>query len=79
MAIKADCNQVQAAYEVGSGGVMTITIGPTTMAACPEGSLSDKFLDLLGNVTSLNTDGTGMVLTADVEGSFAALLFQRGK
>ena len=48
ISIRADCNQVNGRYEE-SGGSLTITLGPSTKVACPEGSLSDAFLrDLEG-------------------------------
>lgn len=46
--IKADCNQVGGTYEVSEGS-LTITLGPSTKAACPPDSLADQFLrDLEG-------------------------------
>ena len=62
---KADCNQVGGTYEmhrggqsdqnaddqVGPGGAsMTILPGPSTLAACPPGSLADLFVVGLGSV-----------------------------
>jgi heat shock protein HslJ len=47
-AIQADCNSVRAEYEAGDGE-LSIVLGPTTLVACEEGSLSDQFLrDLEG-------------------------------
>jgi len=79
MTIQADCNQAKAAYTLGAAGALTITPGPATLAACPEGSLGDKFLQDLGKVASFQTDGTSMVLTANADGSVALLLFQIAK
>jgi heat shock protein HslJ len=45
--IKADCNNAMGSYTV-DGGSITIELGPTTLAACPPGSLSDDFLKYLG-------------------------------
>ena len=44
---KADCNQVSGGYTT-SGSDLTIMPGPTTMMACPEGSLDGQFLEGLG-------------------------------
>ncbi len=48
VAAKADCNRAAGAYTDDGSGAITITLGPTTLAACPEGSLSDAFLKNLG-------------------------------
>lgn len=48
---KADCNSVSGTYTT-SGSSMTITPGPTTLVACPEGSLGDVFVAGLGNAAS---------------------------
>ena len=42
-AIKADCNNVVAQY-TAENGAMTITPGPSTLAACPEDSQADVFV-----------------------------------
>ena len=38
--VQADCNQVEGSYTLG-GSQITNGSGPSTMAACPEGSLGD--------------------------------------
>jgi heat shock protein HslJ len=43
VSIQADCNQVGGTYTV-DGGSITIETGPTTLAACPPGSLGDQFV-----------------------------------
>ena len=45
-AIKADCNQVVAQYTTEAGAI-TITPGPSTLAACPEDSQGDVFVQQL--------------------------------
>lgn len=45
--IKADCNNANGSYTADDSS-LTIAIGPMTMAACPEGSRSDQFVQLLG-------------------------------
>ncbi len=44
--IKADCNQVSGTYTI-DGSSIEIVLGPTTLAACPEDSLSDQFTQYL--------------------------------
>jgi heat shock protein HslJ len=46
--IKADCNQVGATY-TADGSSISITLGPTTLAACPEDSRDQQYLAALGN------------------------------
>jgi len=43
VAIQADSNQVGGTYTI-EGSLITIELGPSTMAACPEGSLADQFV-----------------------------------
>jgi len=47
-AIQADCNHVVAAYTT-DGQNITITPGPSTLAACPDDSQADVFLSQLSN------------------------------
>lgn len=79
MTIQADCNLVNADYMIGDAGALTITVGPSTLAACPEGSLSEKFLQLLSEVVSFQTDGKNILLTANQEGGVALLMLQRAE
>ncbi len=46
--IKADCNQVVASYTT-DGSSITVTLGPSTLVACPEGSRDQQFLFGLEN------------------------------
>ena len=46
--IKADCNNVGATYTL-EGSNINISLGPTTLAACPEDSLDQQFLVDLEN------------------------------
>lgn len=41
---KADCNQTSGTYTTTSDGGLTIEPGPTTLVACPQGSLSDEYI-----------------------------------
>lgn len=46
--IKADCNNVIATYTVDEGSI-SITLGPSTLVACPPDSLDQQFLSSLEN------------------------------
>jgi len=49
---KADCNQLSGSYKTTSNGGMTITPGPMTMMACPEGSMADQYIQGLAKTDS---------------------------
>jgi heat shock protein HslJ len=51
LSVRADCNQAGGTYTV-DGSQITLQIQTTTMAACPPGSLSEKFLGYLNDVVS---------------------------
>ena len=65
---KADCNQVSGEYTT-SGSDLTLTLGPTTMMACPEGSLDGLFLEGLGKASSYTISGSDLTITDADEGS----------
>jgi heat shock protein HslJ len=41
---RADCNTVNGSYTVTASGGLTLTPGPTTTAACADGSYSDLYI-----------------------------------
>ena len=51
VSIQADCNQVGGTYTT-DGNQLTITLGPSTLVACPPGSLGDEYVRQLGTVSS---------------------------
>lgn len=51
VSMQADCNQVNGTYTT-DGNQLTITPGPSTLVACPEGSLGDEYVRQLTNVSS---------------------------
>ena len=61
-AIKADCNNVTATYAT-DGSSMTITLGASTMAMCPEDSLGTLYTVGLGQVASYAVSGDELTLT----------------
>ena len=60
---KADCNTVQGGYVAGADGSLALTLGPTTIVACPEGSLSDLYLIALGKTASYAIAGGQLTIT----------------
>ena len=61
-AAQADCNQVNGSYTL-DGNQLTIAPGPSTMAACPEGSLGDQFVKNLGEANSFFFDGDNLMIS----------------
>ena len=64
---KADCNMTSGTYTTTSSGGITIAPGPTTLAVCPEGSLSDQYIAALGKSTSYAI-ASGLLTLTDAEG-----------
>ena len=62
-AAKADCNQVSGNYTTGSSGALTIVPGPSTLVACPEGSLADLYMAGLAGTKSYAITNNQLVLT----------------
>jgi heat shock protein HslJ/uncharacterized protein YraI len=72
--IKADCNSVRGDYKL-SGDQLTITLGASTMVACEPASLSDQFLNQLGQASRVGTGfGNLVIVTGDNTGQ---MYFQR--
>jgi heat shock protein HslJ len=61
VAVQADCNRVAGTYTV-KDNQLTITLGPSTLAACPPGSLGDEFVKQLGNIGSYLFKGENLIL-----------------
>ncbi|MBE9140056.1 META domain-containing protein [Nodosilinea sp. LEGE 07088] len=47
--VQADCNRAIGQFTETVDGQLTIQMGPTTLAACPEGSIAPQFLQALNN------------------------------
>jgi heat shock protein HslJ len=60
--IKADCNNVLANYTTDDSGGMTLTLGPSTLVACPPDSQVNQFLAELGVVGAYSFDNGDLVL-----------------
>lgn len=73
----ADCNSFSGAYTYEEGGAMTISLGPTTAMACPEGSLDSQFLQLLGAVAAGGPASADMLALTGAGGA-DYMLFSNG-
>jgi heat shock protein HslJ len=58
-----DCNQVSGTYKTTDSGEITIEPGPSTLAACPPGSLADIYVAGLMGATNYAFAGGNLVLT----------------
>ncbi|MFQ4139879.1 META domain-containing protein [Nodosilinea sp. PGN35] len=47
--VRADCNRAIGQFTEFPDGRIAITLGPTTLAACPEGSISSQFLQAMND------------------------------
>jgi heat shock protein HslJ len=65
----ADCNSGSGTY-TSSDTNLTLTLGPTTLAACGPDSLSNNFVSLLGGVTSFGMNNGALILTTNDGASF---------
>ena len=72
---KADCNNFTGTYTQTSG--FDITLGASTMAACPEGSLDQQYLQLLGDIVAGGPDGAGG-LALETAGGEKRMEFKNG-
>jgi heat shock protein HslJ len=68
-AAKADCNQVQGSYTTTPTGGLTIVPGPSTLVACPEGSLAPQYVAGLGNAASYAIAADELTITLKDEGT----------
>ena len=59
--IQADCNRAAGAFNLVDGRI-TITLGPTTLAACPDGSIDTQFLQTLGNANLVFFQGDDLFI-----------------
>ena len=66
---KADCNNTSGSYTTTSSGGLTMTAGPTTLAMCPEGSLSSQYIAALPNAKSYAIAGGQLTITGNDEGT----------
>ena len=72
---KADCNQVGGSYTITGNAQISIAPGPSTLVACPEGSLSDAYVAALAQAATFTTTSDQLTLTLADDGT---LTFQAG-
>ncbi len=65
-AVKADCNNGAATYTAEEGSI-SITVGAMTLALCPEGSLSDQFVQYLNAAAVYSFDEGDLLLDLPVD------------
>ena len=61
--IQADCNTVLGNYTADAAGAFTLTLGPSTLMACPEDSQANDFLAGLAVLGAYTFDGANLVLS----------------
>ncbi|MGG6237906.1 META domain-containing protein [Nodosilinea sp. AN01ver1] len=49
--VRADCNRAVGQFEAAADGQISVDLGPTTLAACPEGSIGPQFLQAMDNAS----------------------------
>jgi heat shock protein HslJ len=50
--MQVDCNRAIGAFTVEDGYLISVTLGPTSLAACPGDSISDEYLQSMGSANS---------------------------
>ena len=66
---KADCNQVAGTWTSTSDNGLTITLGPSTLAACGSDSLSDLYVAGLAKAKLYVIEESKLILTLTDEGT----------
>ena len=66
---RADCNQVNGTWTATASGGLKITIGPSTMVECAEGSLSDLYVLGLSNAASYAIASSNLTITLQDQGT----------
>jgi heat shock protein HslJ len=70
---QADCNRLLGGWSIEDTSV-SLTPGPTTLAACPPDSRSDDFITWLTQVTSAQLDNDGGLMLTSGDGDDLTLL-----
>jgi heat shock protein HslJ len=68
-AARADCNTLAGTYQLSGSDGITITPGPSTLVACPDGSYGSLFAHALGMVTTWAIADDELTLTASDGGT----------
>jgi heat shock protein HslJ len=62
---RADCNLFAGTYRATGASNLSITIGPSTLVACPDGSLGGIYVHALANAASWVITGGDLTITLD--------------
>ena len=66
---RADCNTVGGTWTATSAGGLAITIGPSSLVACEEGSYSDLYILGLSNAASYTVANNALTITLRDQGT----------
>ncbi|MFL5645438.1 MAG: META domain-containing protein [Chloroflexota bacterium] len=67
----ADCNQIAGTYKTTGSNGLSIQLGVSTMAFCPEGSMADLYVHALSRAKTWAIAGDTLTITLDDEGTLA--------
>lgn len=67
----ADCNQISGTYKTTGSNGLTIELGASTMAFCPEGSMADLYVHALSRAKTWAVANDALTITLDDEGTLA--------
>ncbi len=73
VAVRADCNRSTGTY-AQSGNELSLTLGPTTLAACPPQSLSDRYLRELGQIANYRIEDGRLAI--ELRNNLGTLFFE---
>jgi heat shock protein HslJ len=65
----ADCNTVTGQWIATPNGGLTLTPGPSTIVACPDGSYGDLYVLALSNSASYALANAGLTITLNEGGT----------
>jgi heat shock protein HslJ len=68
-AARADCNQLTGSWTATAAGDLTITLGPSTIVACPDDSYSDLYVLAVSSVRSYAVADGQLTLTLKDQGT----------
>ena len=68
---RADCNTVNGTWTATSSGGLDITVGPSSLVACDEGSFADLYVLGLSNAASYTVASNTLTITLQDQGTLA--------
>jgi heat shock protein HslJ len=66
---RADCNTVTGTYQTSRSNGLELTLGPSTLAACPEGSFADQYVVGLATTESYAATDEQLILNLKAGGT----------